>query len=577
MAVAAAAAMAVPARAADTAAPTAAPATVRLVDLQGLDTGEKVALYAIAGLLNRAGPRVFLRGGREIRWSSLLLEPEKKEHGENWDPATKANLCRRFGETACTEDLWIEHFIATGRFRFERVTLAGLLKAAPEAKGWVLYQDLREDCCPAATLAGLEDAVPVTAAVKARLEAQGVSLPVAFDYAAVRAAFPAGVDRRLEGHRWAIEKLLPRCARTGVVSRDRTYGLDAHDTVVDIDQAVQKRWFVYDLDHTAAANRVKADDKDPPDKDLLDRILAHPVPWSPVFGWGRPEECHFTRSVGRNRQAVICSGVLNNSYFAALPATRTSWKQKRPAPAAVPEEKIYVSLLVNEGDSVKEAISLQGMGGWTQPQRGTLPVNWGMDPLLCGTHPGLMDYYYDTMTVQDYFFAAPAGWGYVHPGFMSKESLSDYAAIVREGGRTADLRYVDVWWPGSVDLQAFLKAAGMSGMTQWSGEQSVQYAGGGVPIVRSNHYYTFTEGPERFAATLVEDMRDVKPPWFVVVYGAHDHATPWRFSEMARRLPKDRFKVVLLDELFAAADACRAKVEKRVWKPGPNAPKGVPP
>lgn len=32
-----------------------------------------------------------------------------------------------------------------------------------------------------------------------------------------------------------------------------------------------------------------------------------------------------------------------------------------------------------------------------------------------------------------------------------------------------------------------------------------------------------------------------------------------------------------LDEFFSAAEKCRAKVEKCVWKPGPNAPKGVAP
>ena len=567
-----------PVFAGEIAQPKATP--IRPLDLQGLSTDEKVATYALAGLLNRSQPQVFLRGGKEIRWSSLMLEPEKPKHGENWDPATKSTLRQRFGETACTEDLWIEYFTATGRFRFEKTTLPELLKASPSVKGWILYDNLRDDCCPAATLAGLEDAIPVTASLRSRLEAQGVKLPVAFDYTAVRADFGTNTSRRLQGHRWAIEKLLPRCARTGVVSRDRTYGLDAHDTVVDIDQAVQKRWFVYDLDHTAKTNRIKSTDQDPPDKELIDRILAHPESFGPVFGWGRPNEEAFARSVGRNRQVVICSGVLNNSFFAALPATRTVWKQKHPSltPAQVkPEPKIYVALMVNEGDSVKEAISLQGMGGWTQPQRGTVPINWGMDPLLCGTHPGLMDYYYDTMTTNDYFFAAPSGWGYIHPAYLPKEFLLPYAAKVRAGGATADLHYVDIWWAGSIDRQAFLRAAGMSGMTEWSGEQSVRYAEGGVPIVRSQHYYTFKEGPEAFANTLVADMKGVTAPWFIVVYGAMDHATPHRFAQLAQRLPKDRFKVVLLDEFFAAAAQSRTAMEHRVWKPGPNAPKGVRP
>lgn len=555
------------------------PSLVQVLDVQGLSTEEKAAAYALAGLRNRAGPQVLLRGGKAIRWSSLMLEPEKAVFGANWDAATRDGLRQRFGDSACTEDLWIEHLTATGRFRFARTTLADLLKSSPQVKGGILYRNLKEDCCPAATLAGLEDAIPVTTAVRDRLIAQGVTLPVVMDYTAVRSAFAPGSDARLEGHRWAIANLLARCADIGTVSRDRTYNQDAHDTLVDIDQAVQKRWFVYDLDHSAASNQDSKVDRDPPDKDLIDTILSHAKPFSPVFGWGRPDENGFTRAVGRNRQVVVCSGVLNNSFFAALPATRAAWKQKAARTTAddKPEQRIHLALMVNEGDSVKEAISLQGMGGWTQPERGTVPINWGMDPLLCTTHPGLMDFYYDTMTDRDHFFAATSGWGYMHPGHFPAASLMDYAAQVRTGGALADLHSIDIWWAGRMDLAAFLRTAGMTGMTQWWGDQSVLFLEDGTPVVRSNHFYTMKEGPERFAQMLINDMREVKPPWFIVVYGANDHATPHKFANLMKHLPADRFVAETLDVFMDNVRRCRPLIGKRVWKPGPHAPKGVAP
>lgn len=557
----------------------AAPQVVHLLEIEGLSNEEKVAASALAGLLNRTGPHLLLRGGRAVRWSSLMLEPERAEHGENWDAATKADTTRRFGPSACTEDLWIEYFTKSRRFRFARAPLPKLLQASPQVKGWILYDRLDEDCCPAATLAGLKDSIPVTASLRARLEGTGVHLPVRYDYTAVKTTFAAGADRRLEGHRWAIKKLLPLCGRSGAVSRDRTYGLDAHDTVVDIDQAVQKRWFVYDLDHTATSNRINSTDSDLPDKQLIDQVLGHLEPFSPVVGWGRPSEEAFARSLGRNCAVVLCSGVLNNSFFAALPRTRKEWRQRRPHIAAGyrPADKVYVALMVNEGDTVKEAISLQGMGGWTQPERGTIPINWGTDPLLCTLYPALVDYYYDTMTPNDYFFAGTSGWGYIHPDFVGKSDLAAYATKVGAGARMADLHYIDLWWSATVDHQAFLRTAGLSGMTLWSGEQSVQYSDGGKPVVRSQDYYTFNNGPEAFAKQLIEEAKEVRPPWFIIVYGAFDHATPHRFAELAKRLPRDRFKIVNLDEFFAAAEACRARVEGRVWKPGPGAPKGVRP
>jgi hypothetical protein len=65
--------------------------------------------------------------------------------------------------------------------------------------------------------------------------------------------------------------------------------------------------------------------------------------------------------------------------------------------------------MVNEGDSVKAAIPLKNFGCWLQPGRGKIPINWGCDPLFTTTHPSLMDFYYDTMTTNDYFFAATSG------------------------------------------------------------------------------------------------------------------------------------------------------------------------
>ena len=76
---------------------------------------------------------------------------------------------------------------------------------------------------------------------------------------------------------------------------------------------------------------------------------------------------------------------------------------------------------------------------------------------------------------------------------------------------------------------------------------------------------------------LVNDMNEVKPPWFIIVYGATGHGTPYKFSEVAKRLPTEKFKVVKLDEFFTAAKKAEVQMKGRVWKPGPNAPKGVAP
>jgi hypothetical protein len=86
---------------------------------------------------------------------------------------------------------------------------------------------------------------------------------------------------------------------------------------------------------------------------------------------------------------------------------------------------------------------------------------------------------------------------------------------------------------------------------------------GGTPIIHSYDYYTLLMGdPQAFAETLIREAKQVAPPWFIVVYGGW----PYKFHEVARRLPADTFKVVLLDEFFEAARLARPQVEGRVWK-----------
>lgn len=544
--------------------------TVWLLDVQGLSPEEKFAAFALQGLCNRAGPKLFLRAGKDCRWMDFGLDRK-----DTWSDEGRQKLISQYGSQASIEDYWIDYYTQNGTCQFKPIKLPQLLAETGAAKGWIVYDTVQDDCCPAATMSGLFDAIPATRKLIQIMAAQGVRMPVIFDYSPIHSNFLAGGDCRLSGHLWAITNLLPRCAHNGAVSRDRTYGLDAHDTIMDVDQAVQKRWFVYDLDHTARRNGIKSSDS--LDLPILDQILTSLRPFSPVFGWGRPSEEEFVRTVGNHQDVVVCSGVINNSFFVALPHSQTNWKQKSPpvVPESVtPEDKIYVAFMVNEGDSVKAAISLNNSGYWLQPERGRIPINWGIDPLLSTTHPALMDFYYRTMTTNDYFFAATSGWGYLHPDFVAKDFLRQYADKVGQGAQMNDLHYLDLWWAVNINPQEFLQAAKMSGLTRWSDQQLVKYNDGGVPVIFSNHYYTLDkEKPEDFSKQMMSDFENVRPPWFVIIYGGSPHA----FYEVAHGLPPQRFKVVKLDEFFSAAVKSRGKVEGRIWRPGLGEPKGVRP
>jgi hypothetical protein len=567
------------------------PQEVWLVDLRGRALEEKVAAFVAQGIANRRGPRVFVRLGDECRWMQMVDEVRPKI-GAAWGAEDAQRL--RAGGVTNIEDAWVAWLTKKGVCRFVPVSLEALItNLGAEVKGAVLYEAVKEDLAPVATLAGLEDALPVTPALAGRWKTAGVSLPTVFDYTQVRKGFGDKHGKRLAGHQWLIDNALPRCRKDGAVSRVRLYGADAHDTIVDIDQAAQNRWAVYELDHTALTNRthgVKLT-QDPPDTALLDKILSQLEPFSAVYGWGNPGEDSFIRSLNRHALVGECSGVPNNSFFAALHkapyygSKPFEFKQKRPhrrAGDVTVEDKIYVTFMVNEGDSIKCMNAFQGFGAWLQEERGKIPINWGVEPNLCVSHPALMAYYYETATTNDTFFAPASGWGYTHPGFLPQDKLMAYAGKVKEGMALTDTRFIDIWWLGELrqrkQLDTFLKAAGVWGLTDWDGsQQRMVYTDGGVTVAKSHHYYTYKTPAAEFAEKLMAETREVEGPWFVVVYGAEPHGTPHRFYELSRRLPSERFKVVALDEFFAAAEKARPRVEGRVLKPGVGMPKGVAP
>lgn len=545
-----------------------APAKVWLLDLRGRPLEEKISAFAVQGIANRKGPRVFVKLGNECRWMQMDYGSGKRP--AIWDPEDARRM--QASGVATIEDAWIRVLSETKRCTFEPITLDALIaRLGPEIKGAIRYERASEDISPVATWAGLRDLIPVTT--------NHHGLAVVEDYCAIRATLKG--DKRLAGHQWMIEHLLKDCSKDGAVSRVRS-GNDAGDTIVDMDQAVQRRWPLYELKHEARTNQTSHAEKllqDPPDKALVDAILSTRTPFSAVYGWGSPGEDDFIRSVCRNTLVGVCSGVPNNSFFAALPCPPDyHFRQPRPhmTPADVSvEKKIYVALMVNEGDSIKTMNAFQGFGAWLQQERGRFPINWGIAPNLCLSHPGLMGYYYATATTNDYFFAPPSGWGYTHPGHLPRDRWMEYAARIKTGMEKADLHFIDIWWVGPLrkekQLDPFLKTAGVWGMTDWdNSQQRMVYTADGIPIAKSHQYYTYKGEPELFARKFIEETKDVAGPWFVVIYGSGDHATPHRFSELARLLPQDRFKIVALDEFFAAAVKARKDVEGRVLKPVPE-------
>jgi hypothetical protein len=562
-----------------------APAIVYRIDAEAFGDEERLAAVCLQGIANRTSAKVFLDYGNSLRWMQIDYEKQRTDNGGRVFSREDSDLLS--AKYKDLHDFWIAFYEEQKLCRFETLTMPQLIeKMRDQLKGVILYSNVTDDLALVSTMASVRDGLPLTEALYINWVAdKPYDLPVMFDVRDLYATYPVGSDRRLAGHRWMIDHLYPECNKSGAVSRDRTYGLAAHDTLVDIDLAVSFRWVTFDLSFMSEETRnteKKDPDKshpvwgyEPPDKPLLIEILEGLDDWAPVYGWGRPYESALIRRLAIHRTVKICGGTANGSFFHHMPKLQDDFKLAIPhveEPWVKP--KYYVAFMVNEGDTLKCFSSLMNSGSWLQSERGKIAINWGIDPLLIRDTPGLMNYYYHTATENDYFFSAPSGWGYLAPINLKDEDIEDYGRMVRTGAEMADTRYIDVWWMNGLRNRdkffPLLEAMGMRGLTQWSGRQEVEYATDGTPVIHSNYYYPrFT--PEKFSELLIQQTSEVKPPWFIVVYAGNPH---W-FNEVAKRLPKKDFEVVKLDEFFEAARAAKPLVEGRTWSPPKDLKKTV--
>ena len=57
---------------------------------------------------------------------------------------------------------------------------------------------------------------------------------------------------------------------------------------------------------------------------------------------------------------------------------------------------------------------------WHNPNRGKLPLAWGINPNLLETYPDLIAYFYSTATPADTFTADASAAGYMNPNRIAQ-------------------------------------------------------------------------------------------------------------------------------------------------------------
>ena len=362
------------------------------------DNGWKTQLtmYALQGLANRSAPR-------------LMFDTQFW----NFKPADKIWRDYYAEKKNVTFDTLTDHLAVIDRFRD---VFKGLIVCDPAVE-----QSLYVGC----TLAGIEDLLPVMPPLAELLQQRYPDLKTIHDLRGRWSDEFAPLD-------YAIDELMPRCQPGMIYSVDNLWtGMSIHT----IDLAVARRAFVF---------RCSTNGSYPEDNKRIWRIHSGAGPNCGVYGWGEPED-KYCQMASLNSNYIMCTEAPNLSFHAQVPAEMTSFHQKSRIDRAsikLDESKFYVAFMTTEGDAIKIHMAFQG-GAWHDPKRGSVPINWGFQPRLLDVAPAMAEYYYNTMTDQDYFFCGCSGAGYTYPNWMAEPEpfFRETDAYMAR----ADLQVMDCW------------------------------------------------------------------------------------------------------------------------------------
>lgn len=384
----------------------------------------------------------------------------------------------------------------------------------------------------------------------------------------------------VSAYEFALRELMPRCNRKFAHAVNGwVEGVQAGcGPFAGFDWPVSQQGFVFNLAccpderQSYGSSRVGGS---PAQAAMYERIVAALEAPAQVTGYGEPED-YWCSLLSRNGHYSIHFGD-NWSFHKGIPATKQPFKQKRSqfAGGKLDPGKYYVCFMTSEGDTMKGPIPFF-YESWFEEQRGAVANNWGINPLMATQFPGMLEYFYETGTENDYFFAGCSGAGYVYPDVMP--NLEQFAEHTRDACRLADIDCIDMWGGNRRDVvQRYSEVTGPTGLTINAGPARLSLLADGTPIAyhelaywqsavpgcQDNWTRPFGDDAKRAEAVkwVVKRIETIAAghyaPFIILVYGdLHNYAHHCQtHAEIAAALDPARFEVARLDDALASVRA----------------------
>ena len=387
---------------------------------------EALAVACLQGIINREGPRLCVLSSVNARpryWLDLFSQDRQWLANRNRVAVSGLDaLVKLAGDRLKGAIVWDPEVPATVNVA---TTIAGV------RNGVVLSPELAAQCLPEWNLPVLED------------------LRGRFDGA--DAASGESGSKKNDAYRWAIREYLEKglcSSHLLCLFEDACSTRAAGDLgyVVTRDWAVMNRAFVFDL--SPWGDETPKDDPGQPlgtDLDTYRMILSAVLDqsagkcmtemtgffafwkYSNVAGYSSkhepvPTEWETVHLISPYNcyQNTISSDCYNQSLHSQAPFRRL--KQRRPQPMNAVEDKAYLCFLMADYDSATPLYDFLPRH-WEDPNRGKIPLAWGINPNLIETYPDLIAHFYASATPNDHFTSDASAAGYFNPNRVQPQYL----------------------------------------------------------------------------------------------------------------------------------------------------------
>ncbi len=343
--------------------------TLLVANTGGMNADEQLTLSSLQGIVNRTqGPTIYVvPGGAHDQWLPYLNVPYQNVP-RAWD--------------------------LIGQFQS---LVNGIVVYDPAVKSTI---DV------ATTLAGLQNLLVASPQVASQIEETFPGFQVAYD---LRGQFPDD----LTAQQWEFSCLWPMTTQDALVELNPSDPGDIREYAV----AAQKMVVFLHINVPGEAQ-------------LLQQILASMPSYSPFIGWWSTtnpadgEVLGIRFLSGSGGYDVEANWFTNMSVFSQVSAPLET--AQPPAPMPQLGNNVYVTMTITDGDNMFY-LQHDRPQKWADPARGTVPLNWTINPLIAKYAPTILSFYQTTASPDDYFVTGPSGPGYVYPQMLPSTAYNDWA------------------------------------------------------------------------------------------------------------------------------------------------------